>query len=39
MGNAASWASTASNKFREAQRTSHQPTTQALAGGLRFDYS
>ncbi|MDT5094368.1 MAG: hypothetical protein QOH60_3731 [Mycobacterium sp.] len=34
MGDAAVWASTASNKFREVQRTSTNPTTKLLAEGL-----
>jgi hypothetical protein len=32
--NAASWASTASNKFREAARSTENPTTKLLAEGL-----
>ncbi|MDT5094372.1 MAG: hypothetical protein QOH60_3735 [Mycobacterium sp.] len=34
MGDASVWASTASNKFREVQRTSTNPTTKLLAEGL-----
>jgi hypothetical protein len=34
MGNAASWAVSAANKFREAARTSENPTTKQLAEGL-----
>jgi hypothetical protein len=34
MSNAAPWASTASNKFREVARTTDNPTTKLLAEGL-----
>lgn len=34
MGDAASWATTASNKFREVQRSSGSSTTELLAEGL-----
>lgn len=34
MSNAAPWASTAGNKFREVARTTDNPTTRALAEGL-----
>jgi hypothetical protein len=34
MSNAAPWASTAGNKFREVARTSDYPTTKLLAEGL-----
>jgi hypothetical protein len=34
MSNAAPWASTAGNKFREAARKSENPTTKLLVGGL-----
>jgi uncharacterized protein YukE len=34
MSNAASWAGTAGNKFREVARTTDNPTTKALAEGL-----
>jgi hypothetical protein len=33
-GNAASWAATASNKFREVARSTENPTTKLLAEGL-----
>jgi uncharacterized protein YukE len=34
MSNAAPWAGTAGNKFREVARTTENPTTRALAEGL-----
>lgn len=34
MNNAAPWASTAGNKFREVARTTKNPTTKLLAEGL-----
>jgi hypothetical protein len=34
MTNAASWAATAVNKFREVARTTENPTTKLLAEGL-----
>jgi translation initiation factor 2B subunit (eIF-2B alpha/beta/delta family) len=34
MSNAASWAVSAANKFREAARQSENPTTKQLAEGL-----
>jgi hypothetical protein len=34
MSNAASWAATASNKFREVSRSTENPTTKLLAEGL-----
>jgi len=34
MSNAAPWASTAGNKFREVARTTDNPTTKLLAEGL-----
>jgi hypothetical protein len=34
MSKAASWASTAGNKFREVARTAENPTTKLLAEGL-----
>jgi hypothetical protein len=34
MSNAASWAATAGNKFREVSRSSENPTTRLLAEGL-----
>jgi hypothetical protein len=34
MSNAAPWASTAGNKFREASRLAENPTTKLLAEGL-----
>jgi hypothetical protein len=34
MSNAAPWASTAGNKFREVARTTENPTTKLLAEGL-----
>ncbi|MDT5109597.1 MAG: hypothetical protein QOE20_1487 [Mycobacterium sp.] len=34
MSNAASWAVSAANKFREVARTAENPTTKALAEGL-----
>jgi hypothetical protein len=34
MSNAAPWASTAGNKFREVARTTDNPTTKLLADGL-----
>jgi hypothetical protein len=34
MSNAASWAGTAGNKFRQAARASDDPTTKLLAEGL-----
>lgn len=34
MSNAASWASSAANKFREVERTTENPTTKLLAEGL-----
>lgn len=34
MSNAAPWAATAGNKFREAGRTTENPTTKLLAEGL-----
>jgi hypothetical protein len=34
MSNAASWAATAGNKFREAMRSTENPTTKLLAEGL-----
>jgi hypothetical protein len=34
MSNAASWAVSAANKFREVARTTENPTTKALAEGL-----
>lgn len=34
MSNAAPWATTAGNKFREVARTTDNPTTQLLAEGL-----
>jgi hypothetical protein len=34
MSNAAPWASTAGNKFREVARTTESPTTKLLAEGL-----
>jgi hypothetical protein len=34
MSNAAPWASTATNKFREASRSTENPTTKLLAEGL-----
>ncbi len=35
MSNAASWASTAGNKFRQAAKTSSDPATTLLAEGRR----
>ena len=34
MSNAAPWATTAGNKFREAARSTENPTTKLLAEGL-----
>jgi hypothetical protein len=34
MSNAAPWATTAGNKFREAARTTDNPTTKLIAEGL-----
>jgi hypothetical protein len=34
MSNAATWASTAANKFREVSRSTENPTTKLLAEGL-----
>ena len=34
MSNAASWAGSAANKFREVARTTENPTTKQLAEGL-----
>jgi hypothetical protein len=34
MTNAASWAATAGNKFREVSRSTENPTTKLLAEGL-----
>lgn len=34
MSDAAAWAVTAANKFREAERTTENPTTKLLAEGL-----
>jgi hypothetical protein len=34
MSNAASWAATAGNKFREVSRSTENPTTRLLAEGL-----
>lgn len=34
MSNAAPWASTAGNKFREVARSTENPTTKLLAEGL-----
>ena len=34
MSNAAPWAATAGNKFREAARSTEHPTTKLLAEGL-----
>lgn len=34
MGNAATWATSAGNKFREVARTTENPTTKLLAEGL-----
>jgi hypothetical protein len=34
MSNAAPWATTAGNKFREAARSTDNPTTKLLAEGL-----
>ncbi|AGB21678.1 hypothetical protein Mycsm_01261 [Mycobacterium sp. JS623] len=34
MSNAASWAASASNKFREVSRSTENPTTKLLAEGL-----
>lgn len=34
MSNAAPWAATASNKFREVARTTENPATKLLAEGL-----
>jgi hypothetical protein len=34
MSNAASWAASAANKFREVTRTTENPTTKLLAEGL-----
>jgi hypothetical protein len=34
MSNAASWAATAENKFREVSRSTENPTTKLLAEGL-----
>jgi hypothetical protein len=34
MSNAASWAISAGNKFREVARTTENPTTRLLAEGL-----
>jgi len=34
MSNAAPWAATAGNKFREVARTTENPTTKLLAEGL-----
>lgn len=34
MSNAAPWAATASNKFREAARSTDNPTTKLLAEGM-----
>lgn len=34
MSNAAPWATTAGNKFRDVARTSENPTTKLLAEGL-----
>jgi translation initiation factor 2B subunit (eIF-2B alpha/beta/delta family) len=34
MSNAASWAVSAANKFREVARTTENPTTKLLADGL-----
>jgi hypothetical protein len=36
MSNAASWAVSAANKFREVTRTTENPTTAALAEGLTY---
>jgi hypothetical protein len=34
MSNAASWAATAGNKFREVSRSTENPSTRLLAEGL-----
>jgi hypothetical protein len=34
MSNAAQWAISAANKFREVERTTENPTTKLLAEGL-----
>lgn len=34
MSNAAQWAASAGNKFREVQRSTRNPTTKLLAEGL-----
>jgi hypothetical protein len=34
MSNAAPWATSAANKFREVERTTENPTTKLLAEGL-----
>jgi len=34
MSNAAAWAATAENKFREVSRSTENPTTKLLAEGL-----
>ncbi|WP_170220010.1 hypothetical protein [Mycolicibacterium hodleri] len=34
MSNAAQWATSAANKFREVTRTTENPTTKLLAEGL-----
>jgi hypothetical protein len=36
MSNAASWAVSAGNKFREVARTTENPTTKLLAEGLTY---
>jgi hypothetical protein len=36
VSNAAPWASTAGNKFREVARTTENPTTKLLAEGLTY---
>ena len=36
MSNAASWAVSAANKFREVDRTTEHPNTKLLAEGLTY---
>jgi len=36
MSNAASWAISAANKFREVTRSTENPTTKLLAEGLTY---
>jgi hypothetical protein len=36
MTNAAQWATSAANKFREVERTTENPTTKLLAEGLTY---